>query len=126
MDTLLPHPRTILRLKRPGDFRRIYDAGNKSVGRCMIMWVAPSTDPYTKVGVVASKRSIGNAVKRNRAKRRLRAATRLQREVLPLGTDVVLVARPKILTASWDDLVTDFTCCAEGLNPAVNSSPNQP
>jgi ribonuclease P protein component len=51
-------------------------------------------DPATRVGFTASKK-IGNAVARNRAKRRLRALARdvLAARALP-GWDYVLVARP--------------------------------
>jgi ribonuclease P protein component len=124
VDTPLPQPRSILRLKRPGDFRRIYDVGNKSVGRCMILWVAPSTGPIPKIGVVASKRSIGNAVQRNRAKRRLREVTRLLADLLPAGVDVVLVSRATVLTIPWDDLLTDFTRCTARFDPAEYATPS--
>lgn len=66
-------------------------------------------DPQTRIGFTASKK-IGNAVARNRAKRRLRA---LAREVLAPraqpGWDYVLVARPEATIARpYADLVTDF------------------
>ena len=64
--------------------------------------------PTIRVGFTATKR-IGNAVARNRAKRRLRAVAAA---VLPLSgqerTDYVLVARPATLNRPFDDLLKDL------------------
>lgn len=75
---------------------------------------SPSTEhchPCAKVryGLTASKK-IGNAVIRNRVRRRLRAVAE---EILPHAQlppcDVVIIARPKItLTRSFDDLKQDL------------------
>lgn len=65
--------------------------------------------PAVQIGFTASKK-IGNAVLRNRAKRRLRA---IAREVLPRlarpGWDYVLVARPQAtVTRPFVDLLADL------------------
>jgi ribonuclease P protein component len=69
---------------------------------------AQRRDGAARVGFTAS-RKIGNAVARNRAKRRLRAAAR---ETLPLsgraGHDYVLVARAGILTRDFQALLGDI------------------
>lgn len=60
-----------------------------------------------RVGVIASRR-VGNAVCRNRAKRRLRELFRLHQDHLPPSCDLLLIARSRILTASWSDLRRRF------------------
>lgn len=60
-------------------------------------------------GLTASKKMIGNAVARNRARRRLRA---LVREILPMlpvsGLNFVLIARKDVLTRDYAALRKDF------------------
>ena len=55
-----------------------------------------------RVGVAAG-RTVGNAVKRNRAKRLLRAAMQtLIRELVP-GWDLVLIARPALASSNLNE-----------------------
>ena len=69
-----------------------------------------------RIGVTASKK-IGNAVARNRAKRRMRALFRLFSQIdLPhpvWQADYVLIARHSLVVARWDELKTDFMKAAE-------------
>jgi ribonuclease P protein component len=69
---------------------------------------APKESLAIRVGFTAS-RKIGNAVARNRARRRLKAAAQ---QVLPLyglpGNDYVLVARRETLTRPFGELLGDL------------------
>ena len=61
------------------------------------------TSCNTGVGFVAGKK-LGNAVLRNRAKRRLREALRPQFLQIPAGYDFVLIARGNIADAAFTDI----------------------
>ena len=58
---------------------------------------------HTRIGLVASK-SVGGAVPRNRAKRRLRAELSAQSTHITAGWDLVFVARRPILDCSAQTL----------------------
>lgn len=61
----------------------------------MVLWLRADPDAALRVGVVSS-RKVGGAVARNRARRKLREAWRLNRHRLSGKVDVVLVARRAI------------------------------
>lgn len=65
-------------------------------------------DPTMRIGITVSKK-VGNAVVRNRVKRRFRA---LVREVMPAhglaGADHVLIGRVAARERDWQALVTDL------------------
>lgn len=82
-------------LKNRPDFLRCAAARRQGTAGFMVQALARNDDrPLIRVGFTASKK-IGNAVARNRAKRRLRA---LVREMMPAlghaGWDYVIVAKP--------------------------------
>lgn len=78
--------------------------------------------PHIRFGITATKR-IGNAVVRNRAKRRLR---QVAHQLLPrlgrAGQDYVLIARDKTPTRDWNQLVQDATRALHSL-PGPGQSP---
>lgn len=64
---------------------------------------APAPDGGTAVAVIAGRR-VGSAVRRNRAKRRLRAA--LAEVVLPDGELIAVMATDRVLDAPFPELVS--------------------
>lgn len=81
------------RILRPTDFTRVYERRCSAAAGPLVLYAAPREDAAeSRVGLSVSRR-IGNAVVRNRWKRRLREAFRAVRSRLPAGTDFVIVVR---------------------------------
>lgn len=93
------------RLRRRVEFERLYREGTKIDGGGVILFWQPG-GPGRRVGISVSRR-IGGSVKRNRARRRLREAYRLNKGLLSERTDVLLVCRPQVLMQTFEETCRD-------------------
>ena len=96
------------RVRRRGEFNRVFDLALRAQGRYFTVLMAPNTAGTTRLGIVASKK-LGDAVRRNRAKRLIREVFR-QTQPLPVGQDVDLVVIPRreLFDAAYSSLQSDF------------------
>ena len=92
------------RLRSSADFRRAREAAPRAwTHPLLVLYAAPNDLPRTRVGVTVSGR-VGKAVVRNKARRRIREATRLLLPRVPAGHDLLFIARPTSATADWPAL----------------------
>lgn len=69
-------------LRGSDDFQKVYRQGKRFEGVLMTAFVLPNNLSHDRFGVTASRKALGNAVQRNRAKRLLRETFRLKRSAL--------------------------------------------
>lgn len=93
-----------LRLLRHADFERVYKKGRRHFASHMTVFYLPRIESTSlRVGFTVG-RVLGGAVERNRMKRRLREAVRLQHPEQALGVDVVINPKKSLLKAEFKDI----------------------
>jgi len=90
------------RLTRSEDFKRVRRDGKSYAHPLVVLIVQNNDQPRVRVGVAAGK-SVGTAVYRNRAKRLLREVMRSLIPNIASGSDLILIARPALVSATLED-----------------------
>ncbi len=107
-----PHPAGGTRsphLKRRAEFLRVASKGRKAPSPGLVLQaMARGDDAPVRLGFTVTKK-VGNAVIRNRTRRRLREAARLLLAETPaVGADLVLVGRDTTRTRKFTLLIDDL------------------
>ncbi len=79
-------------LRRPSDFKRVYDRRRSVSDSWLIVYACENGLPHLRLGLSVS-RKVGKAHHRNRLRRLYREAFRLSRAHMPTGLDLVLIPR---------------------------------
>jgi ribonuclease P protein component len=80
------------RIKTSSEFDRVFAEKRSAADRRLVVYGAANALGHPRLGLVVS-RKVGSAVVRNRCKRLLREAFRLQLDQLPSGVDFVVIPR---------------------------------
>ena len=116
-------------LRRQADIRGVRERGRRIDCRAFTIWwklrepgaVPPVSTDLPRVCVIASTKAVGNAVHRNRAKRRLREVFRHQQHHLPPACDLLLIARLPATTWPLPELEKKLVEACRQIAPAVRT-----
>ena len=106
------------------EFKRVYARGKSVVRPTVVVYCMRKNGPGPRVGITASKK-IGNAVKRNRARRLLRESTRELYPQMKSGYDLVLVSRGKTPFVNCKTVMTELARALEELGVLVSAPKNK-
>jgi ribonuclease P protein component len=116
------------RLLKRADFVKCAQGRRWNTAALAVQMLANGLDDKTRLGFTVSKKN-GNAVIRNRIRRRLKAAAALlPQDALLTGHDYVIVARPDALNMPFSGLQDTMTKALAGVlrphRPKGDRSPN--
>ena len=91
------------RLTKTSNFQRVRQNGKSYAHPLVVLITQPNGSSNSKVAISAS-RSVGNAVQRNKAKRKIREIIRSEVPQITPGWDILILARQRISGASFLEL----------------------
>ncbi len=92
-----------LRLKKRAEFGQVFKRGRTYGDRFLVLFVLSRRGHEPRVGF-ATQRTVGNAVKRNRVRRRLRALYQPYADMVEPCGDLIFLGKKSVLDARWKDL----------------------
>jgi len=98
-------------LRDSTEFQHVYTQGKRFEGSLITVFIVDNQVSHHRFGVTASKKALGKAVQRNRAKRLLREAFRNSEEALrglQKNYDWVLNAKRKIVSEKLSGPAEEF------------------
>ena len=94
-------------LKQNHEFRRLYHKGKSAVSPYFVIYCRKNNRAMSRLGITTGVK-LGNAVKRNRARRRIRALYRTNEGNILPGYDIVVVARTRVIYGNYAELEYSF------------------
>ncbi len=96
------------------DFRRLYSRGTSAVSPVLAVYIRPNRLGKNRLGITVSTK-IGNAVIRNRVRRRIKEAYRTSEDSFLPGYDIVAVARVRAAHATYREIADSLQAMGQKL-----------
>lgn len=109
------------RLLKKKEFQKVFDEGRIFRNNELLVYAMPNGMDKSRLGLVVGKK-VGNAVKRNRIKRILREAFRLNKGLLSFGVDLILIPRPGLISPTLSAIEDGFERLLSRISAELNSS----
>ncbi len=106
-------------LRNQRDFDQVYRKGKSVPSRHVVIFYRRTRRPETRIAFLASKK-VGNSVKRNRARRLMRAALRNSGIQLEPGVDYIFIARNSITGAKCPEVEKSLMSAFRRMGGAKN------
>lgn len=103
------------------DFARISARGRSRSDRALTVRFVPNGRDHDRFGISTGRR-LGGAVQRNRVRRRVKEILRRSPNSTGHGWDILIVARPPAVEASYDELQTTLERLLSSVRSSVNAS----
>jgi len=103
------------RIRKQSDFAHIYKKGSRFRGRYFNLVYLTNDLNFSRMAAVASKK-VGNAVKRNKVKRWMRALFRRNKGMLDASFDLVMIAKPGMPDSTWNEILDEYKKAIQFLN----------
>jgi len=95
------------RIRKKKEFLTLYRTGSRYRGRYFHLIYRANSFEFSRLAIVVGKK-VGNAVTRNRIKRRIRALFRRNKPLFKMPMDIILIAKKEIRDLSVSDLAAEF------------------
>jgi len=106
------------RIRKKKDFLYLYKKGTRYRGKYFILIYLSNEFAHSRVAVVASKK-LGNAVQRNRIRRRFRTLFRRNKTLLQNPLDLIIIPHREIHGADWISLEKSFVAVLKSINQRI-------
>ncbi len=101
-------------IKRNNDFRALYKRGKSSVSPVLAIYARKNKTTSNRIGITVSTK-VGKAHVRNRVRRRIREAYRINETSFKKGIDMVIVARVRAAEVTFHEIEKNLLLLTEKL-----------